>query len=87
MVRSTNPGSIFATASTRPMCVVTWMTRILGVASIIETSSVPESFASSSVCPGKACPPACSASLLRGAVQMAWIFFSFANSTARTMNW
>ena len=31
------------------MCVVTWMTRIFGVASIIETSFVPESFASSSV--------------------------------------
>ena len=34
------------------MCVVTWMTRIFGVASIIETSGVPESCARSSVCPG-----------------------------------
>ena len=34
------------------MCVVTWITRILGVVSIIETSGVFESFARSSVCPG-----------------------------------
>ena len=41
-----------STASSRPMCVVTWMTRILEVESIIETSGVPVSAASSSVWPG-----------------------------------
>ena len=71
-----------STASIRPMWVVTWMTRTRGVASIIETSSVPVSLASSSVCPGKMWPPACSASLLRGAVQMACTSWAIASSEA-----
>ena len=36
----------------RPMWVVTWMTLSLGVDSIIDTSSVPVRWASSSVWPG-----------------------------------
>ena len=64
------------------MCAVTWMTRIFGVQSINDTSPAPESFARSSVCPGNGCPPACSASLFRGAVQMASILPACASSTA-----
>src|SRR6478672_6324512 len=40
MTRSTRPGSMRATASRRPMWVVTWMTLTLSVESIIETSGV-----------------------------------------------
>src|SRR6266852_4476449 len=53
---------------------------------IIDTSSVPESFASSSVWPGYLWPPACRASLFSGAVQMASMRPAMASSTARWMN-
>ena len=53
------------------MWVVTWMTLTFGVESIIETSSVPVRWASSSVWPGNSWPAACSAALLSGAVQIA----------------
>src|SRR6267143_3872160 len=86
MVRSTSAGSIFSIASSSPMWVVTWMTRILGVESIIETSSMPASLARSSVWPGYLCPPACSASLFSGAVQIASMRPAMASSTARWMN-
>ena len=52
MVRSTRPGSMRSTMSTSPMWVVTWITRSRGALSIIDTSSVPVSSASSSVWPG-----------------------------------
>ncbi len=42
-----------ATASMRPMWVVTWMTLTFSVESIIDTSGVPVRWASSSVWPGK----------------------------------
>ena len=74
-----------ATASMRPMWVVTWMTLTFSVESIIETSGVPVRWASSSVWPGKRCPPACSASLLSGAVQMACTLPAIASSQATRM--
>ena len=86
-VRSTSPGSIRATASIRPMCVVTCTTFTLGVDSIIDTSSVPVRWASSSVWPGKRCPAACSASLFSGAVQIPCTAPETASSAATRMYW
>jgi hypothetical protein len=68
-----------------PICVVTWITRSLGETSIIETSGVPVSSASSSVWPGYLCPAACSASLLKGAVQIAAAWPAWTIWTARSM--
>ena len=67
------------------MWVVTWITLSLGVDSIIDTSSMPVRCASSSVCPGKMWPAACSASLFNGAVQIAWTSPRTASSLATRM--
>ena len=49
MTRSTSGASMRSMASSRPMCVVTWITRSFGATSIIETSGVSVSAASNSV--------------------------------------
>jgi len=46
---ATNAALMRSIASSRPICVVTWMTRSFGATSIIETSGVWVSAASSSV--------------------------------------
>ena len=76
-----------AMASISPRWVVTWMTLTVGVESIIETSATPVRWARSSVWPGKMCPAACSASLLSGAVQMAWTVPAIASSAATRTYW
>ena len=67
------------------MWVVTWMTLTFGVESIIETSSVPVRWASSSVWPGNLWPAAWSAALLIGAVQIASTSLASASCAARSM--
>ena len=52
MTRSTRGGAIASTASSSPMCVVTWITRSYGVVEHHRVVATPVSSASSSVWPG-----------------------------------